>query len=228
MSLHHWMTQTMALGIHHLVKKTYDIQVSWVEPPPPDAWQDIRLYAFLNHTSLAEPLFLGTMPPQFLKDASRRTLVPGADITMSRPIAGRFFKLFSPNTVSISRKRDGTWEHFLDQIQENSLVALAAEGRMMRENGLDKHGKPMSVRGGVADIMLKIQRGKMLIGYSGGLHHINKPGEPRIRLFQPLKICYELARIEDFLERFDSDSPQKFRLQVARELEERLQKYKPE
>ena len=61
------------------------------------------------------------------------------------------------------------------------MVIILPEGRMKRENGLDLHGNPMNVRGGIADILLAMKQGRMLIAYSGGLHHVQFPGGvPRI------------------------------------------------
>ena len=98
---------------------------------------------------------------------------------------------------------------------------------MMRANGLDKHGKPMSVRGGIADILCQMKTGKMLLGYSGGLHHVNAPGEKRMRLFKTLKIRYEIVEIENYLAQFNEKDPRRLRKLVARDLEARLERHKP-
>lgn len=228
MSLHIWLTRGLAFSVKALTHLFFRVEVSWVSPPAEDAWQNIRVFAFLNHTSLLEPLFLAAMPASFLWDAASRTLIPGADITMKRPIVGRFFKYFSPKTVAITRKRDESWDHFLAQIQPDSLVALAAEGRMMRANGLDKDGQPMSVRGGIADILRIVGQGKLLVGYSGGLHHINIPGQRAFRLFKTIRIRYELIDIADYLASFQTDSRLELRSLIAHDLEARLLHYQPE
>ena len=221
--LHVFITRLLVISVGFLTRRFYRFEVLWVGPKPRKAWKNIRVFAFLNHTSLLEPLFLGTLPVSFLWDAAKRTVVPGADITMNRPIAGTFYKYFSPRTVSITRERDDSWSGFLDEIKPDTMVALAPEGRMMRANGLDKHGKPMTVRGGIADILCKIKTGKMLIGYSGGLHHVNAPGEKRMRLFKTLKIRYEILDIADYLQQFDTDDPRRLRKYIAEDLEKRLQ-----
>ncbi len=226
-SLHVFITRLLIISVGFLTRRFYRFEVLWVGPKPRQAWKNIRVFAFLNHTSLLEPLFLGTLPISFLWNAAKRTVVPGADITMNRPIAGTFYKYFSPRTVSITRERDDSWSGFLDEIEPDTMVALAPEGRMMRANGLDKHGKPMSVRGGIADILCKVQTGKMLIGYSGGLHHVNAPGEKRMRLFKTLKIRYEILDIADYLKTFDTRDPKRLRKYVAEDLEKRLQQHKP-
>lgn len=227
MSLHVLMTRILAFTVYAFSRLFYRIEVSWVAPPPEDAWEDIRVFAFLNHTSLLEPLFLGAMPLGFIWDAARRALIPGADITLQRPLVGRFYRYFSPQTVAITRKRDESWDYFLSQIQPASLVALAAEGRMMRRNGLDKEGRPMSVRGGIADILAHIQHGKLLIGYSGGLHHINAPGEKHLHIFKTIKIRFEILDISEYLNSFEAKGVNHLRKLVADDLNERLERYKP-
>ncbi len=229
-SLHIWMTRLLVFSVRFLSRRLYTFEVLWVGPKPRKAWKNIRVFAFLNHTSLLEPLFLGTLPAGFLWDAARRTAVPGADITMNRPVAGTFYKFFSPKTVSITRQRDDSWSGFLDEIESDTMIALAPEGRMMRSNGLDKHGKPMSVRGGIADILCEVKTGKMLIGYSGGLHHVNAPGERFMRFFKTLKIRYEVVDIAEYLASFQQDGPvsnKALRKIIARDLEDRLAKHKP-
>lgn len=230
MSLRIWISRCLALGLYAFSRLFYRFEVSWVEPPPPDVWENIRVFAFMNHTSLLEPLFLGAFPVRFLMDAACRTTVPGADKTMNRPIVGRFYKYFTPHTVSITRKRDDSWEGFLEGIGEDSLVAIAPEGRMKRPNGLDANGQPMSVRGGIGDILSYLQRGKMLIAYSGGLHHVNQPGERRLRLFKTLRIRFEILEIESYLAAFSESDQAKsshLRKAIARDLEARQKQHQP-
>ncbi|PIQ29232.1 hypothetical protein COW36_17400 [bacterium (Candidatus Blackallbacteria) CG17_big_fil_post_rev_8_21_14_2_50_48_46] len=227
MILHILISRLLALSLWCFSRIFYRFEVSWVKTPPANVWKNIRVFAFLNHTSLLEPLFLGAFPPSFLWDAASRTRVPGADKTMNRPIVGRFYKFFSPQTISISRKRDESWDLFLEGITPEVMVALAPEGRMMRANGLDSEGKPMSVRGGIADILQKIGHGKMMLGYSGGLHHVNIPGQKKVKLFKKLQICFEIVEIAEYLQNFNTEEKGACRLQIARDLETRLAKYKP-
>ena len=64
----------------------------------------------------------------------------------------------------------------LRQIDPDAMVLILPEGRMKRATGLDSEGKPMTVRGGIADILETIGEGRMLLAYSGGLHHVQAPG----------------------------------------------------
>ena len=158
-------------------------------------WSDVRLLVFMNHTSLFEIIFLGIAPVSFLRMLSRHMVAPGADKTLNRPIVGRLFKMFSPGMTSITRKRDNTWDEFLDSITEDSITVIAPEGRMKRKNGLDLDGKKMTVRPGVIDILQNLNNGQMLIIYSGGLHHIQVPGEGFPRLFKTVKANSEVFEI---------------------------------
>lgn len=164
----------------------------------PDFWEDINVFAFLNHTSLFEPLFFSSVPFSFFYKNAKRAVLPGADVTLARPFAGSLYKIIFPQIVGITRKRDDSWREFMGKIKKNSLVIIAPEGRMMRSHGLDKNGKPMSIKSGIADIIEKTDSGYLLIGYSGGLHHVQKPGESFFRLFKTIKITYERINIEDY------------------------------
>jgi hypothetical protein len=165
---------------------------------------DIRLAILLNHTSLAEPLFLGVFPWIFVRQIARSALIPIASETGIRPLIGRGFKILAPNVVLLSRKRDATWDEFLNRITQKSLIMFIPEGRMKRRNGLDKNGQPMSLRGGICDILTTVNRGKMLVAYSGGLHSVNCPGETGFHLGKHLSIHVESIELEGFLEPFAS------------------------
>ena len=167
----------MLLGIKALSALFYRFDVHWIGELPSDPWENLRLVVLLNHTSLYEPLFTGFLPVRFLKTISQKGLVPVADKTLCRPIIGWFFRLVARNVVPVSRLRDNTWEGFLKKLQPRSLVIIAPEGRMKRANGLDADGKPMTVRGGVADLLQGITSGRMLIAHSGGLHHVQIPSQ---------------------------------------------------
>ncbi len=204
----------------------YRVEVSWVTPLGSDPWRKVaashpRLVVFLNHTSLFEPLFLAEVPYFFLWLMAGKLLVPGADKTLKRPLVGTFYKLLTPATIPISRKRDATWESFLSLIGDDTIVCLAAEGRMKRKNGLDSRGEPMSVRGGVADILNALPSGSMLICYSGGLHHIQAPGEKWPRVFKTAKIAYELVDIPTYKNTL-SQKDEPFKIAVVRDLERRM------
>lgn len=229
----HFISGTLLFIVHFLSRLFYRIEVEWVgaTPPSADPWKQaqqsgLRLIAFLNHTSLWEPVFAGGVPLRFLWFMAGRLLVPGADITLKRPLVGTFYKLLTPATIPISRKRDGTWDDFLSKISPESIVMLAPEGRMMRRNGLDSKGQPMSVRGGIADILNAIPGGTMVLCYSGGLHHIQAPGDRFPRLFQTARIRFELINITAYKKELKA-RPEPFKMAVVKDLEERMQRYCP-
>lgn len=180
----------------------YKTEDKWLRVEGKKKWDSIRLIVFMNHTSLFEPLYLSLVPFHFLWRLSRKMVAPGADKTLSRPIVGKFWKFLSPGMVSISRKRDDTWKEFMGSIQERSVIIIAPEGRMKRENGLDLSGNKMTVRGGVADVLDNLHEGNMLIVYSGGLHHVQIPGEKIPRLFKKIKINVEQIEIPKYKEQF--------------------------
>ena len=205
----------------------YKVENTWLHEHKDDPWGGVKLIIFLNHTSLYEPLFLGAAPWRMLWRIAGRIVAPAADITMNRPFVGRLFRFFSPRIVSISRERDDTWDHFINQIKEKSVVIIAPEGRMKRATGLDKHGNPMSVRGGVADILEVMPGGEMVIVYSGGLHHVQVPGQVVPKFFKRIQISCEKLNIADYVQQMKMIPDTTFKKAVINDLESRLERYKP-
>lgn len=197
----------------------YRLDVNWITPKEEMDWEGTRLVVVLNHTSLFEPLMVAALPNRNLWRAAQRLVVPVADITMQRPFVGRLFRLLAPKAVPITRKRDESWTRFMDQTAGNSLILIFPEGRMKRKDGLDKHGQPMSVKGGVADILQKIDSGKMAIVYSGGLHHVQAPGDWFPKPFRTIQMGVEQVDIPSYKEKMDGKN---FRSNVIHDLERRM------
>jgi len=218
----------LILGIIKVLARFfYDVKAIWLDHPDRDPWEGVRIVCFLNHTSLYEPLFLGAMPWRVMWRVATKLVAPGADITLKRPLVGRFFKLIAPGMIPITRRRDASWTYFLDHIHKDSLVVILPEGRMKRTTGLDKHGQPMSVRGGIADILEFMQKGKMVIAYSHGLHHVQAPGEPIPRIFRKIRVNLERVDIEEFIKMINEQDGTDFKAKVIRELESRMKKNCP-
>ena len=165
---------------------------------PGRPWRDVRLIVFLNHTSLYEPLFAAVIPYRFLWQIANRAVVPVAAKTLDRPLVGMFFKLLVPYPVSITREPDHTWDAVLERIDGDSMVIILPEGRMRRRTGLDASGRPMTSRGGIADILRSMDGGQILMAYSGGLHHIQLPGQALPKLFRTLRMRFELLEIDHY------------------------------
>ncbi len=216
------------LIIKGLSKIFYRFEIGW---PKNDLirWNDVRLIIFLNHTSLFEVLYLAILPIPFLRMLSKRMVAPGADKTMNRPFVGALFKLFSPGMTTITRKRDDTWTQFMESIYPDSIIMIAPEGRMKRSNGLDLEGNKMTVRTGVIDILAGLKGGQVIFAYSGGLHHVQIPGEGWPRLFQTVHMDIEAAEVTDYQNSFNEPigSPA-WRKLVLDDLQHKLENKPPE
>lgn len=192
-------TRTQVLRLLKLWSRAfYRIEFEWMNGLPEAPWSDLRILTVMNHTSLFEWLFAGALPDHFLKRIATRGYVPVADKTISRPFFGVFLRLLAPNMISITREPDHTWQAVIDRLEPGSMVVIFPEGRMKRANGLDKHGKPMTSRGGIADVLTAIPSGRMLIAYSGGLHHVQSPGQRLPRLFKTIRMALEFVDIEEY------------------------------
>lgn len=210
------------LAVKVFARTFYRVDVRWIGDPPPKPWRHIRITAILNHTSLYEALFAGACPNHFLWRLARHGVVPIAQKTSDRALVGRFYGLVAARVISITRERDETWSEVLRQIDPDAMVMILPEGRMKRASGLDAEGKPMTVRGGIADILETIDEGRMLLAYSGGLHHIHTPGDRFPRLFKTLRLRLEIVDISAYrTARMEEAGPKGFRRAVVRDLEER-------
>lgn len=201
----------------------YRIEMRFLGHPPRDPWADIRLVAILNHTSLFEPVFAGGVPYRFIWRIARHAVVPVADITMQRPLVGTFFRFIAGHVVSITRKRDDTWKRVLEKVDDDqAMLIILPEGRMKRKDGLDSQGNPMTVRGGISDMLLEIPDGRFLLAYSEGLHHIQAPGEKLPRLFRTARMRLENLDLAEYRDRLlEAHGERGFRRAVVEDLTRR-------
>ena len=210
------------LVVKYFSRIFYRMEVHWIGEIPPDPWRNVRLTAILNHTSLYEALFTAAVPNRFLWRLARHGVVPIAEKTARRALVGRFYSLVAARVISITRERDETWSQVLREIDPDAMVMLLPEGRMKRASGLDAQGKPMTVRGGVADILEASSDGRMLIAYSGGLHHVHTPGERLPHLFKTIRLGLEVVDIAQYREaRLAEGGAKGFRRAVVNDLEGR-------
>ena len=220
---------SLLLFLKYLSKLFYRHDFAWVgEDIPERPWHGVRLVAFLNHTSLFEPVFLGGVPNHFVWRIAAHGVVPAADKTTGRPLVGMLFKFVAHHVIAITRERDHTWFAVLQKIDPESMVIIAPEGRMKRASGLDLHGKPMTVRGGIADILLAVKEGRFIIAYSGGLHHVQHPGgAPRV--FKTVRMRLENVDVAKYIaEQMAKGGPDEFKKNVMMDLERRRDFYCPE
>jgi hypothetical protein len=217
----------LLLSIKALAQLFYRFETGWVGARPKDrGWRDVRIGLLLNHTSLFEPLFAAVAPVTFLWRIASRGIFPVADITLERPIAGLALRVLAPDVVPLTRKRDESWDLFLEKLSEESVLIFLPEGRMKRPNGLDKHGRPMTVQGGVVEVLRAMGRGTVLLGYSGGLHHVQAPGQRFPRLFKTIKINFEAIDTAAYLAEFEG--AERFeRKKLTADLERRRDKHCP-
>ena len=96
----------MLLTLKYLSKIFYRHDFAWVGDVPPDPWKGIRLVAFLNHTSLFEPVFLGGVPNSFIWRIAAHGVIPAADKTTGRPLVGLIFKFVAHHVIAITRERN--------------------------------------------------------------------------------------------------------------------------
>jgi hypothetical protein len=196
----------------------YHTEVKWTNSSSKEAWNnDLRGIIFFNHTSLYEILYISAIPSNYLYKFCRKMVAPGADKTLNRPIVGKFFNLMLPQMIKISRKRDHTWDAFKEKIRNHSIVTIAAEGRMKRANGLDSNGKKMNVKSGNIDIINMLENGNMIFAYSGGLHHVQEPGQRIPRLFRKIKMNVEVIDIKNYKLKYNS--PESMLADLQRRLE---------
>ena len=215
----------MLLWLKLLSRIFYRPDFGWIGPTPADPWDGIRLVVFLNHTSLFEPVFLSGVPARFIWRLAAHGVIPAADKTTERPLVGLLFRFVAHHVIPITRQRDQSWFDVLDRIDPKSMVVIAPEGRMKRETGLDLKGNPMTVRGGVADILLAIERGRMLLAYSGGLHHVQIPGKIP-NLFERVQMRIENLEIADYIAgQMAKGGAAEFKRNVIRDLESRRDVY---
>ncbi|HEX2254548.1 MAG TPA: 1-acyl-sn-glycerol-3-phosphate acyltransferase [Thermoanaerobaculia bacterium] len=221
-----FITYPFLLLVRLVSRIFWRFEVTWVgEPPAGDRWRGIRICAILNHTSLYEWVFAGAVPPRFLRRIALHGVVPVAAKTLERPLVGAFFRRVAAHVVPLSRDRRGSWRSVLGKIDDPKLmVVILPEGRMMRRTGLDGEGRPMSVRGGIADLLQAIPEGRMLLAYSGGLHHVQAPGEHLPRLFRTVRMSFELVDVRDYRERLmaAAGGEESFRRTVMADMDHRL------
>jgi hypothetical protein len=227
MSQLRWPSYATLLAAKYASRGLFNTRTEWVGRVPDDPWDDVRLISVLHHTSLAEGIYLSVVPNRVLRRMATHGVAPIAQETMSRPVEGRIFRLLIPHPVAITRKRDDTWTRVLAQVGDpEALVALCPEGRMMRPNGRDKTGAPMTVKGGIADVLRSLGRGRMILAYSGGLHHVLPPGAIVPRPFRPMTLRIESIDIEEYVDERSRERPS-FTDAVIRDLTRRRDLYTP-
>jgi hypothetical protein len=155
-------------------------------------------------------------------------VLPAAEKTIKRRFVGLFFRIVAREVVPVSRQRDHTWAEVMKRVRPDSLVTILPEGRMKRASGLDMNGNPMTVRGGIADILAAVPEGRMLLAYSGGLHHVQVPGQRLPKIFKTLRMRFETIDIRRYRDELAGDpGTEAFKRSVIRDLEARRDRFCP-
>lgn len=227
--LQSYVSFSLLIGVKAFSKLFYRLAIRWVGTVPEDPWSGIRLITMLHHTSLYEPIFAAGAPDRLLWEIAKNGVVPVAKKTTDRPLVGGFFRLVARNVVPVTRERDETWSELLRQIgNPEAIVVILPEGRMKRSSGLDSEGRPMTIRGGIADVLSAIPNGRMLIVYSGGLHHVQVPGETIPRLFKNVRLRLEILDIDTYKAALgDYEEHSDFKAAVIADLTRRRDLYCP-
>ncbi len=213
----------LLLGLKAFCHVFYRYRAIWPDGQPRGWWRSLRVIAILNHTSLYEILLVGYAPLGLLWRIAWHGVLPLAEKTARRPLVGLYFRFLMRHVVVVTRQRDRTWDEVLNRVDTDALVVILPEGRMKRRDGLDSSGRPMTVRGGIADILEVLPAGQMLLLYSGGLHHIQVPGELLPRLFRTVSALFQLVDIPAYCaERVaEAGAEDGFKAAVIRDLERR-------
>jgi len=221
------ITFAMLIAVNIAARVFFKLRNEWITPEPDNYAKGTRIIAIVNHTSLYEPLIAGYAPYNLLWKFARHGVLPVAEKTMKRSI-GLFFRLLVRHPIVVTRQRDKTWYNVLTRVDSKAITIILPEGRMKRADGLDSEGREMTVRGGIADILDVLPDGRMLMVYSGGLHHIQVPGELLPTPFKTVRVRMEMIDIPTYKEDLKRDYPDlKFRGAVIADLTRRRDEYCP-
>lgn len=158
---------------------------------------------------------------------AKQLVFPVASSSLQKP-QGKMLKILAPRIASLSRKRDDTWQDFMEQLASDSILIFMPEGRMKRPNGLDKDGQPMTVKSGICDLLPQFAGENMIIAYSGGLHQVMAPGQAFPRPFRKLMVNLESLNVDEYLAMFADIKDEKLRRDaICRDLERRRDEYCP-
>lgn len=221
------ITFTILMVVRTLSRLFFKLENDWITPEPDDYAKDTRIIAILNHTSLYEPIIAGYAPTNLLWKFARHGVLPVAEKTMKRRI-GLFFSFLVRHPIVVTRQRDSTWDSVLNRVDSKAIVIILPEGRMKRADGLDSKGREMTVRSGISDILEVLPDGRMLMVYSGGLHHVQVPGELLPTPFKTIQVRMEMLDIASYKEEVVRDDPDvTFQRAVVSDLTRRRDLYCP-
>ena len=116
----------------------------------------------------------------------------------------------------------------MESIYPDSIIIIAPEGRMKRSTGLDLEGNKMTVRSGVVEVLADLKDGQIVFAYSGGLHHVQVPGEGWPRIFKTLYMDIEVTDVTSYQHSFNEPiGSHAWRKLVLNDLQHRLETKPP-
>ncbi len=80
----------------------------------------------------------------------------------------------------------------------------------------------MTIKGGIADILEKIDTGYLLLAHSGGLHHVQVPGQRLPKLFKKISMSLVFINIQEYKAHFQGTS-QEIKAMIVGDLQKRLE-----
>ena len=221
------ITFVILVAVKTTARVFFKLKNEWIGGEPENYALNTRIVAILNHTSLYEPLIAGYAQYRLLWKFARHGVLPVAEKTMKRRI-GLFFRLLVRHPIVVTRQRDRTWYNVLNKVDSKAITIILPEGRMKRANGLDAEGREMTIRGGIADILEALPDGRMLMVYSGGLHHIQVPGELLPTPFKTVRCRMEMIDIAEYKVGLAETYPElSFQRAVIADLTRRRDEYCP-
>ena len=73
----------------------------------------------------------------------------------------------------------------------------------------------------IEHIIDRLEDGTILLCHSGGLHHIQKPGQHLPRIFQPIRMHVEVIELTEYKARFSKNTRER-KIQIVQDLQNRL------
>lgn len=176
-----------------LVKILYRCSWTWIGKNSDRGFQDMKALFLMNHTSYADHMIFVLVPINVIYK-----MFWNARIAVAQHQVKNFkglLQYLENNIVPLSRQRDDSWNNYLSNANAKSIFVMYPEGTRMSPEGLDKNGKKVRVKGGVADILELLPDGDIVILYLDGFYEILGAGMKFPKLFKKVRVTAEVVDI---------------------------------